>query len=123
MLNRRLLTILILLACIAVFLGLVSPKIYSAIGFPSPDMLGLLGIFCLSVPAIRLNEQARQIWLVQSLAKRAAIDGYGEQERVAKLNTIEAELSKYKGGWSLPVQLILYAGYVLLFASAVARMT
>lgn len=122
--NARLLKILVALLACAILLGGSMPLLIpTSARSHAANLLAMVGILLLSVPAIRLNEQARQIYRVQTLANAAREDIDVDHDRINRLVAIEQELVSQKGGWSPFVQGLLYAGYALLFASAVARLT
>ena len=86
------------------------------------NLAGFLGILCLSVPTVRLNEQARQVHRAKVLVQQARAKGEEDAERLERLERLESILAGRKGGWTAPVHAALYAGYVLMFSSAIARL-
>lgn len=102
------------------------------------NVASLLGMLLLAVPAIRINEQGRLIASVQGLqqgieagrkaleeaslsADKRAQHRKSLEDRESRLAATLKELSGGKGAWTRPVHVALYGGYVLLLASAIAR--
>lgn len=102
------------------------------------NVASLLGMLLLALPAIRINEQGRLIASVQGLqqgieAGRKALkeaslsdDKRAQhqkslEDRETRLAATLKDLASGKGAWTRPVHVALYGGYVLLLASAIAR--
>ncbi len=99
----------------------------------------LLGILCLALPTVRLNEQGRKIWRVQSLlasieSQESALadNSLSGQERAKlqasldsrrqRLREVERTLVGDRGAWTPTVHFLLYSGYALFFTSALVRL-
>lgn len=102
------------------------------------NLASLIGMLLLAIPAIRINEQGRLIASVQGLqqgieagrkalteasltADKRAQHQKSLEDRENRLAAVLKELASGKGAWTGPVHAALYGGYVLLLASAVAR--
>ena len=110
------------LLAIAVLIGIGIGALPQGAHGAAANLAGFLGILTLSVPTVRLNEQARQVHRAKDLARRARAEDAEDAERLARLEALAAILAERKGGWTRPVHAALYAGYALLFASALARL-
>ncbi len=103
------------------------------------NITAALGMLCLALPTVRVNEQGRMIWRVKYLlaaneaAERALkAERLTRQERadleashkssLERLRETERVLVSGKGAWTPAVHRLLYAGYALFFASAMIRL-
>lgn len=119
--HRRLIRILGMLLLASLALGLLGRWTAAYFGNRLINVFAFLGIFFLSVPAVRLNEQSRQIDRARTMSGSIdeSVDD-AEQQRLM-LNEIKERLAEGKGGWSRFVEWALYSGYALLFGSSLAR--
>ena len=120
--NRPLVLTYVGLLGVAVVVGIVVATLPSGRREVATNLAAFLGILCLSVPTVRLNEQARLVHRAKLLSESVRSGGEEDADRLARLQRLEAVLSGRRGGWNAGVQAALYTGYVLLFASGLARL-
>lgn len=123
----------------AVVVVAVQKKLPSDLAHHYPNILSLLGILLLAVPALRINDQGRLIARIKPLidtldAEKKNLGALDQsnadsqsqksdlEERKKNLEEIKQKLAGEKGSWTWQVHLCLYAGYGAILCSAIIRL-
>lgn len=117
---RQVLGLVAISGALGLFLGLA----FASLRTPLANWLGLLGILTLALPALRLDEQGRNLDAAETLAEaeRNRPKSDGNDERLNRLDQLVSIFDDRKGRWTPLIHRLVLIGYVLLFSSAVIRL-